>query len=71
LVEPFSTFRFAALLPAFFSFVMIDPVAAFPVNLTDRRIVRGPPLGGHLAQQFWRECVGYPTWLGVTEPPSS
>jgi hypothetical protein len=49
LVEPFSTFRFAALLPAFFPFVMIDPVAAFPVNLTDRRIVRGPPLGGHLA----------------------
>jgi hypothetical protein len=52
LVEPFSTFRFAALLPAFFSFVMIDLVAAFPVNLTDRRIVREPLLGGHPAQRF-------------------
>jgi len=64
-MNPFRLSVLPCCLPAFFSFFMIDPVAVFPVNLTDRRIVPGPPLGAHRAQQFWRQCSGYPTWLGV------
>ncbi len=29
------------------------------INLADRHIVGGAPIGIHLAEQFWSECVGF------------